>query len=199
MEGLKKSRYRLTGVSPIIFHNGQLANPRNKFAKAIKEISGKRKKTDADLDQMAYLEFCGSFYVGENKEPIMPAEGIEAVVRAGAKKTKEGKVAQAGVFCPADVPVDYDGPKDIDELWEIEKFVNIAGVKVGQARIMRTRPIFDKWSVDIELHFNPEICNEEQIYTWLRVAGEQCGAFDWRPRHGRFMVERLDIEEKEAA
>lgn len=195
MDGLQKSNYRLIGVSPgIIFHNGQLANPRNKFAKAIKEISGKRKKTDADLEAMGKFEFDGSLYVNETGEPIMPSEGIEAVVRAGAKKSKEGKVAQSGVFCLQNSPLDYDGPRTADELWNYpdEKFVLVAGVKVGQSRVMRTRPIFPEWSCDIKLHYNPEVCNEEQLFAWLQVSGEQCGAFDWRPRYGRFIVERLN-------
>lgn len=200
MEGLKTSRYRLTGISPIIFHNGQLANPRNPFTKAMKEINAKKnKKTEADIDRLSELEFKGGLYVNEKKEPIMPAEGIEAVVRAGAKCSKEGKVVQAGVFCLESAVLEYEGPKDPDGLWNDERFVSVAKAKVGQSSIMRTRPIFHEWAVDIELHFNPEVCNEEQIYKWLRVAGEQCGAFDWRPRYGRFTVERLADRDQKAA
>ena len=176
-----------------------MANPRNKFAKALKEISGKRNKTDADFDRMAELEFKGGLYVNAKNEPIMPAEGIEAIVRSGAKKSKEGKLAQAGVYCLESALMVYDGPKDPDEMWKDERFVNSAIVKVGQARVMRTRPIFNEWSCDIELHYNPEVCNEEQIFNWLRIAGEQCGAFDWRPRYGRFIVERIAARAKQAA
>lgn len=191
MDGMKKSKYRLTGVSPIIFHNGDLANPRNPIAKQMKEVSGKRKKTEADLDRLAELEFKGGLYVNESKRPIVPAEGIEAIVRAGAKKSKEGKTAQSGVFCLESSALEYDGPKDPDGLWKDDRFVIVAGVKVGQSRVMRTRPKFDKWSCVVELSYNPEVCNEEQIFNWLKVAGEQCGAFDWRPRYGRFTVERV--------
>ena len=192
MEGLKKLKCRLTGVAPVIFHNGQLADPRNKFARAIKEVSSKRKKTDADLDRMAELEFKGSLYTNEKGVPIMPPEGIEAIVRSGAKKSKEGKTAQSGVFCEKAAVLEYDGPKNADGLWaDPDNFVLAANAKVGTARIVRTRPIFHKWSCVVELLYNPEVCNPAAIVSWLKTAGEQCGAFDWRPRYGRFTVEEV--------
>jgi hypothetical protein len=191
MSSLKKSKYRLTGVAPLIYHNGQLANPRNYFAKAIKEISSKKKKTEADLDKMAELEFKGSLYCNEEGRVIMPSDGIEAIVRSGARKSKEGKVSESGVFCTGDSLLEYDGPQDADKLWGDDRFVSVAGAKINQSRVMRTRPKFTKWSVVVEIAYNPEVCNEEQIFNWLKVAGEQCGAFDWRPKHGRFTVERV--------
>ena len=41
----------------LIMHNGQTADPLNPFSKAMKEISGKRKKTDTDYEAMANIEF----------------------------------------------------------------------------------------------------------------------------------------------
>jgi len=41
-------------------HNGQLADPMNRFTKAIKEITGKRKKSDSDHMEISHLEFLGS-------------------------------------------------------------------------------------------------------------------------------------------
>ena len=194
MNGWKRSRYRLIGVCPIIFHNGQLANPLNNFSKEIKKISSKKKKTDADYERMAELEFKGSLYVNKDNHPIVPIEGIEAVLVAGAKKAKEGKDARAGVYCMSNAILKYDGPTDPDALWNNNKFRMVAGIRnpSSGSRIMRTRPMFDNWSCDIELCYNPEVVNEEQIFNWLRVAGDQCGAFDWRPKFGRFIVERLD-------
>jgi hypothetical protein len=163
----------------------------NNFAKEIKKVSGKKKKTDADLERMAELEFKGSLYVNEEKRPIMPLEGIEAVVVAGARKTKEGQVAKAGLFCSENSILEYDGPKDPDKLWENESFRLRVPVKINQSKVIRTRPIFKQWSCVVELSYNPTICNEEQIFSWLKVAGEQCGAFDWRPKYGRFSVEKV--------
>ena len=146
---------------------------------------------------MAELEFMGSLYLNEDLVPVLPPEGIEAIVRSGAKKSKDGKVAQSGCFCYDGAVLEYDGPKDMKELWEDERFVLSVGAKVGQARIIRTRPIFEDWAADIELSINQELCSEAQVTQWLEVAGVQCGAFDWRPRYGRFTVE--NISERKAA
>ena len=194
---MKKLVYHLTGVRPILFHNQRLANPLNPFAKALKKISGKKAKTDADHMEMAKIEFHGGLYTDDEGHPIMPFDGIEAIVRDGAKKTKEGKVVQSGVFCTKDARLEYDGPKTPDELWEeggeeITPYAYQTMVKVGQSKICRTRPQFKDWSATIELSYNPDVCDDEQITKWLEVAGEQCGAYDYRPRFGRFTVEKVE-------
>jgi hypothetical protein len=186
-------KYRLTGACPIVFHNARLSNPLDAFAKDIKKITSKKKKTEADYERLAELEFKGGMYVGENKEPVLIAEGTEAIIRAGARKSKEGKVVESGVICTKHAPLEYEGPKDVDELWKDEKFRLQAIVKnpTGGGRTVRTRPMFPIWSAVVELQYNQEVCNEEQVKNWLTVAGEQCGAFDWRPKYGRFKVEKV--------
>ena len=52
-------RYQLTSSSDMLLHNGQMANPLNKWAKLMKQISSKRAKTDADYEEMARIEFLG--------------------------------------------------------------------------------------------------------------------------------------------
>lgn len=160
------------------------------YAKQMKAVSSKRKKTDADFEQLAKLEFLGSLYVNKEGRPVFPMEGVEAILVAGAKKSKEGTAAKAGVFCTSNALLDYKGPKTAEALWEDESFRLQVPVKVGTSRVVRTRPIFHEWSCTIELNYNSSICNEEQIFGWLKVAGEQCGAFDWRPKYGRFTVAR---------
>lgn len=180
-----------------MFHNQQLANPLNKFTKALKKVSAKKAKTDVDHMEMAKIEFLGSLYVDEEEHPIMPSEGIEAIIRSGAKKSKEGKVVQSAVQCTSDARLEYEGPKTPNELWEaggedeVSPYAHQTMVKVGMSKILRTRPVFKNWSATIDLAYNPELCDDEQITKWLEVAGEQCGAYDWRPKFGRFSVERV--------
>lgn len=50
----------------MLMHNGQLADPSNEWARAIKEISGKRAKTAADYEEMARLEWLGSLYLNQH-------------------------------------------------------------------------------------------------------------------------------------
>src|SRR5512147_548873 len=101
-------KYKLTGVVPLLMHNGQLANPINPIVKDIKKISGKRDKTEADLEELARLEWYGSLYLDEGR-PCIPGEVLEATFLAGSKKKKKGPQAKAGVFCDQNFPLVYNG------------------------------------------------------------------------------------------
>jgi len=180
-------RFRITGVSPLVMHNGQLANPLNRFAKEIRSISGKRRKTEADFEEIARLEWFGSLYLSKG-EPCLPGELIEACIIRGAVTRKRAKQATAGVLCLGAFPLQYDGPRDPMELWKSEAFRLMASVKVGSSRVMRTRPVFPEWSAEIEVRFNPALLNASEIREFLVAAGELEGIGDWRPRFGRFEV-----------
>lgn len=183
-------KYRLTSDAPLIQHSGRTANPLDPWAKRLKQISSKRAKTDADYEEMAHVEFLAALYLDENG-PILPPAVIDAVVVAGAKKSKEGQLARSGVFCLKPARLEYDGPRTADALWQDENFRFSALVRVGTARVARMRPIFREWSAVIELSIEDSVVNPSRIDDWLRVAGTQVGLCDWRPTFGRFSAERL--------
>lgn len=184
-------KYKLTASAPLILHNGQTADPTNKWSKAIKQISSKRVKTDADYEEMARLEFMAGLYLDETG-PIIPAHVVDAVVVAGAKKSKEGQFAKSGCFCLEHALLEYDGPRSAEELWQDEKFHFAAIVKIGTSRVSRMRPIFKDWGTVITLGVEDTIVNPSRISEWLTVAGTQVGLCDWRPQYGRFTVEKLN-------
>ena len=188
METLK---CKIVGVSPLLMHNGRLANQADSYAKAMKEISSKRKKTDADYEEMARLEWFGGLYLADGK-PCIPGyvfEGCLIGKGGAARKERMGKEAAAALWVMEDFSLQYEGPKDPYELWEDEAFRLQALVIVNSSRVMRTRPMFKDWSADVEVDFNPELLNEDQVRRWVEVAGEQVGLMDWRPKFGRFTVE----------
>jgi hypothetical protein len=187
----QKVSYKLTSDCPMIMHSGQTADPRNKWAKAIKQISGKRKKTDADYEEMARLEFSAGLYMGKDG-PIIPAANLDAMIINGAKKSREGVTAKSGVFALGDMSMIYTGPRKVDDLWEEEEFRFSALVRVGQARVARMRPIFREWSGVVTLNYEDSVLNLSRLDDWMFVAGTQVGLGDWRPQHGRFSVERLN-------
>ena len=174
----------------MIVHNGQTADPLNKFAKAMKAVSGKRKKTDADYEELARIEFMAGLYMGPDG-PIIPAPNIDSMLVNAAKKSREGQIAKSGVFCFGDAKLDYDGPRTVPELWADERFRHVAIVRVGMARVARTRPYFKDWSAIVALQIEDTVVNVRQIDEWFAIAGTQVGLGDWRPQHGRFSAERL--------
>lgn len=187
MSSYKSLSFRITGVAPLLMHNGQLVDPLNSFSQSIAEITKKRKKTDADQAEMARREWFGGLYISAGT-PCIPAEMIEAALVKGAMKEKRGPAAKAGILVEKNAKLEYEGPREPKALWEDEKFRLRVAAKVGQAKIMRTRPRFDGWAAKIEIKFLPSLLNAQDIKSFLVAAGEQVGIGDWRPRFGRFEV-----------
>lgn len=187
---------KLSGTS-LIMHNGQTADPRNRFSKAMKEISGKRKKTDADLDELARIEFLAGMYLDGGKI-VLPDHVIEAALVGGAKKTKNGQVAKMAVFVEGPAELDFAGnpgeanEETLQQLWEAGEHHLTAGVKVGMAKVMRTRPHFKDWSAVINVSYEEDLVNRNSVLEFAQDAGRQVGLCDWRPKHGRFSVEVIE-------
>lgn len=187
MSSYKALKFKIIGAAPILFHNGQTADPLNPHSKSIAEITSKKKKTDADHREVSRREFFAGLYL-MNGEPCIPSEMIEAALIRGAMKEKRGPGAKAGMIVEHNAALLYKGPRKPDELFADEKFQLRVPVKVGTSKVIRTRPRFDEWSADIEVKFLPSLLNEKDIRSFLVTAGEQIGFGDWRPRFGRFSV-----------
>jgi len=186
----QSQKYRLTGVAPMILHNGQTRDPLNVFSKALKKVSGKRNKTDADYEEMAKIEFFASVYLSDGKV-CLPGENLERMLLDAARKMKLGKQVQAGVFCPGVAFIEYDGPQTVEDLWEDERFRFTHAVKVNGSAIMRTRARFDQWSFVMEVRYDPEMIDLGQLHQIMTIAADAIGCGEWRPKFGRFEVQPL--------
>lgn len=179
----------MTGVRPVLMHSARLANPLDPITKAMKAISGKRQKTDDDHIELARLEFAGSMYIHKTLGPYIPGENIERCLVDAGKITKKGTALTRALFIKTDFnPLVYRGPRTIDELWADENFRHVASVKVQQNRVMRTRPMFQKWEVQAEGVLDTTVLDFAEFGAIAETAGNMIGLGDYRPRFGRFMV-----------
>lgn len=179
----------MTGVRPLLMHSARLANPLDTTVKALKAISSKRAKTDDDHIEMARLEYAGSLYINADLGPYIPGENIERCLVDGGKITKKGTAITRALFIKTDInPLLYRGPRDVDGLWLDENFRHVASVKVQQNRVMRTRPMFQTWTVEAEGVLDTSILAEDELCSIAETAGNMIGLGDYRPRFGRFTV-----------
>jgi len=186
----KALRFRITGASPLLMHNGLLADPLNPHSKGLAQIASKRRKTEADHLRLAELEFLGSLYLSGGM-PCLPAEMIEAALVKAAAQERRGPKARAGLVVRDDLRLEYEGPTDPLALWADEAFRLRSPVRVGAVRIMRTRPMFKVWAAALAVDFLPTLLNPQDVRNFLVTAGEQVGIGDWRPRFGRFWVDDI--------
>lgn len=184
----KESRFKITGTRQLVMHSSALADPLNPIAKALKKVTSKRSKTEADYEEVARLEYLGGLWLSNGK-PCIPSTVLEAVFIEGAKKSRRGPAARAGILVPHDAPLHYSGPTDPEQLWADPSFRLVASVRVNQARVMRTRPIFSDWSAEFAVEYLDDLLDEAEIKQILGTAGYQIGVGDWRPKFGLFTVE----------
>lgn len=188
MSGYQTLRFRITGASPLLMHNGQLVDPLNPHAQAMAHVAGKRRKTEADHLRLGELEFLGSLYLTDGR-PCIPAEMMEAALVKAAAQERRGPKAKAGLLVRGNLALLYEGPAEPTALWQSGSFALRSPVRVGTSKIMRTRPMFCDWSAELAVDFLPTLLNPQDVRSFLVTAGEQVGIGDWRPRFGRFWVE----------
>lgn len=192
---MKTIKLELTGIRPIVMHNGLMADPTNPTVRRIKEIvsKGSKKMTDADYEERDRLEWEAGLYYDDKKGPIIPSDNIERCIQLGAQKSRLGKDVAAAVFCTeADTVLEYDGPRDLDKLYEDPRFILRKGVAVQKSRLIRIRPMFPTgWKLRFELEYDETIVNEKNLLKAVQDAGALIGLGDWRPKFGRFLCEKI--------
>ena len=186
--GLKQLEISIRGVSPLLMHNGQTADPLNTFSKQLKAVSGKRKKTEEDYAELSRIEWHAALYVDKDGKLIIPSTLLEASIQDGAKKSKLGKAFKSAVFVNDDAVLDIGSKKKAVDLWGDDKYRDVRGVRVGQARIMRTRPVFNQWACQFTVYYDDEQVNEVDVIRAIEDAGTKSGVGDFRPRFGRFEI-----------
>lgn len=200
MSHLPTVQVRFQGVSPLLCHNGQTADPRNPYSKAMKAVSSKRKKTDADYDEMARLEWLAGLYRIDG-DLVIPDYVIESTMIAGAKKSKRGPQSKCGLFFTEHASLQFTGKPNVindqtlEQMFLSGDFTHTIGVKVGMAKVMRTRPMFRHWSINAIAQYDPDVLNLRDVEEIARDAGKLVGLGDWRPKHGRFEAEVVPVTE----
>lgn len=179
---------KIEGVSPLLMHNGQTADPLNSWSKAMKAITSKRKKTDADIEELARIEWFAGLYLNSDQYPIIPSTNLESMVEEGAKVQKLGKQFKSAISVDSDALVIFPNRRRAEELWGDESHRDARGVRVGQSRVIRNRPIFREWACSFTVNFDDEQVNASQITSAINDAGRQKGLMDYRPKFGRFRV-----------
>jgi hypothetical protein len=183
-------RITLIGATPLVMHNIRLADPLDPATRALRAVTSRRKKTDDDHAEAARLEFLGCLYLDPDLGPHVPGENIERCLTDAAKITRQGRALQQALFVKSDVnPIAYTGPRDPDGLWADANYRLVKAVRVSNARVMRTRPLFRQWAVEADAVFDSSIVSVDDLRTIAETAGSRIGLGECRPRYGRFTAE----------
>lgn len=187
---MKQLLLTITGKAPLLMHSDRFANPLDPLTKAHKELTSKRKKTDEDQTAIARSEFIGGCYYNKHSGFFIPAQNLDSCLIAAAKLQKLGVKFKQGVQVLEDeLQLEGKLPSSPEKMWEDNEYIDARGVKVGQAKIIRYRPIFRSWSLKATVMFNEEVVNASEVKKAIEDAGALIGLGDYRPRFGRFNTE----------
>ena len=176
---------------PLIMHNGLLADREYEWTRALAAVTKKTKKTDEDHEEVARLEWRGGLYFDDNLGPFLPGDNVRRSLLDAARLSKEGKRIERGVLRLTRVnPIQYDGPRTIDEMWADSRFRHRATVRVGTSKVIRTRPKFHGWSAEVTVSFDSAVIDRSDLVRIAKAAGDFIGLCDGRPFYGgRFKAE----------
>lgn len=182
-----KVRIELTGTTPLLMHNIQLADPDNPFVQDIQTFTSKRKKTEDDRRAIEKLEWYGGLYA-DGRGPIMPTAAVRRCIeQAGIISKQKTAVRRALAFADLAVPLVYDGPRDVDKLWELPEFRDRSMVGIQGKRTVRVRPQFRQWALVADAELLTDVLDLDDFQRIVSLAGRAEGLGDNRVNgHGRF-------------
>lgn len=184
-----KIRLSLVGTAPLLMHNPRMVDPDFELNRLLKELTSKRKKTDADLKEIERLEWYGGLYE-DNGKVVQPTSKVRKCIINTARINKLGKsIERALNFFDLNVPLIYDGPKNIDALWVDPKFTSRLSVGLNGKRVMRVRPQFPPgWKLVLDgLFIEDAGVNFDELSRTVELAGQVEGIGDNRVNgYGRF-------------
>jgi hypothetical protein len=186
---LKQIQLTARGITPLLTHNERLANPFDPITKEIKSISGKRKKTEDDLLEMARLEWTGGLYHDDQIGPFIPGFNmLAALVQAGKVHKLGTAIKRSALVLEDKIKIEYAGPQNIGALFADKRFVDMRSVKIGTSKVLRARPKFDDWKLRFTIAFDESVLQIDDLMRVAQTAGAMTGIGDYRPRFGRFEV-----------
>lgn len=180
-----------------MLNNIQTASPLNKWAKALKDVTSKKKKTDDDTLKIIELQFMASWYIDDGRY-VLPSENVLKSFEAGAKEFKKGsKLVENVQIIEDNLVIKFDGmDKSLEELYDNGngKYVDtrICGISSGfgsKAKVLATRALIDKWSVTATLVYDESQIDLADILRAAEIAGQRKGVGTYRRRFGRYKVE----------
>lgn len=185
----------LIGTSPLLMHNPRMVDPNYALNREIKGLTAKKKKTDDDLKQIEKLEWYGGLYE-QNGIIVQPTSKPRKCIINTGKIMKLGKGLERTLsFADLNVPLEYEGPESIDELFADKRFHSRLSVGISGKRVMRVRPQFFPWALSLRGVFVTDAgVNLEEFLRIIDLAGTVEGIGDNRVNgYGRFTAQLKEV------
>jgi hypothetical protein len=187
-----KLTVKITGTHPMLMHNGRLANPIDPWTRQLKALTGKRKKTDEDLYEIARVEARAGCWETTDGLLGVPSGAVWRCFYDSAKQFKLGTTVKKSLYFDDIVePLTIDGAKvHCDDFVADFENVDYRSVKIQSSKVMRARTkIPVGWETIHSFELFDDVLDVRDLQPVLTSAGRLYGLGDWRPTYGRFTVD----------
>lgn len=177
----------IVGTRSLLMSKPTSLNRHHQLTKQWNAIKGKKKKTDEEMDELEHLQWLMSIYFSPKLGPVLPTQNILAATIGGARLFKEGRQVERFVtFVEGEVALEYDGPRDLEEMWQSGHYTDASPVRRG---VVAVRPIFQAWACTFNVQLDTSGIDERDFLRHLAKGGSVVGIGSWRKRYGRYRAE----------
>lgn len=208
---IRRFNIAVEGVSPLLLSNNLCSDPLSQAAKDKKFFTKKSKKADEDHMNLRLIDWVYSGYwsiPGEVKiddventvsfdgfaSLTLPSQNFARCLKNGATAFRLGKETTRALIVENEPLIDYDGPKQAEEMVSDSRFILTAPVVRMKTTNWITRLILPQWKVDYQVTIDDERISVDDLGRIVQAAGRFEGLGTWRPRYGRFVSEITELE-----
>lgn len=165
---------KVEGIVPLLQH--RFSTISEEEPKANKRGAGKYVPLE-EAERALYKDEKGVYEPAEHLEACFVKEAANYKIPGQGKKTFKDAFKAGIIVEPRHIPI-------IPGKWIVDN----QAVVINRARIMRSRPRFDKWSLVFKIQVTDERITEAILKEVVGNAGKFVGVGDYRPKYGRFQV-----------
>lgn len=185
---------QVEGIAPLMQHRFPMPDFAD-LSKGGKKSTGEIDRTQEWRDYL-YADSEGNIY-----QPATHFDGCLVKAAAGYKiQGARGKtykdLFRGNVFTSPDTILHgVKVPENLDADADKPLYLDVRPVVVQRARVVRIRPCFKPgWKLDFEITVLDDQIPPNVLQEVLSLAGRTVGIGDFRPRFGRFMVTRFEVQ-----
>ena len=122
---------------------------------------------------------------------VQPTSKLRKCLINAGRISKQGKsIERALSLSELNVPLIYEGPKELNKLFEDKRYTSRLSVGIGNKRVMRVRPQFSQWGLRVKgLFIEDAGLNLSEFERIAELAGLSEGIGDNRVNgYGRFTI-----------
>ena len=177
-----KFNVTIKGIAPLLQHRFS-----EEKLTSVTKRTGDKKLTAEDkkiaAEQFLYLDNKGKVsQPASHIEGAMIKAATEIKMAGSGKKSYKDLIKGACFVFPEYIP-------HKNQKWEVDARSVVNPTTRG--RTMSYRPRLEEWELNFELQVNDDRADEHAIKQILEIAGLQRGIGSYRPRFGRFSVEKF--------